>query len=489
MLKYMLFDDRHIAEKNGFSVHAVNPCRSFVAIRPDRPWERKGLCGDSCMTVMEDDGMMKMWYAIVSPDEKHGAGRSLSDEELASLDLSNVPRKFIADILCPERYYLCYAYSSDGINWTKPELGIYEVDGSSANNIVFGGRLGSTIFIDPTASPSSRYKMIHGGSLKLPHWHNGRFVRMAYTGIYGATSPDGIHWNSTANPIMPHYTDTTNVCFYDDERRKYVAYVRTDKNMIYDNGRTVMLDPEHRTYRIISRSESNDFLDFPPPSKILSPREEELEDYDSHYKIRHGMDLYNSSAMKYPYAKGVYLLFPSYFHHDTDETIVHIATSRDSVNFTRHDDPLIRPEDAPAFTAKQQYLSCGMLSSPNDGLLLFTNSYDVGHDALGTVPESKSAICGYEFQTDGFVGQYADDGTLLTKPLPVSERLSKVAVRAKIEHGGRIDAEIFGQDIEFTSSPAANDGTVMRAPIPEGISEMRLRIHAVKATVFSIETN
>ena len=489
MPKYMLVDDIHIAEKRGFSARAVHPSKSFVAIRPDRPWERLGLCGDSCMTVIDDNGVMKMWYAIVSPDEKHGADRSLTDDELKSLNLSSIPQKFIADILCPERYYLCYAYSNDGREWIKPELGIYSVDGSAANNIVFGGRIGATVFIDPTAPPEAKFKMIHGGSLKLPHWHNGRFVRMAYTGIYGATSPDGIHWTPTSRPIMPHYTDTTNVCFYDDEQRKYIAFVRTDKNMIYDNGRTVMLDPDHRTYRIISRSESGDFTDFPPPVEIMAPRDDEIQDYLSNYKSRNGTDLYNSSAMKYEYAKGVYFLFPSYFHHDTDEVVIHIATGRDSVHFTRHDEPLIRPEDAPLFRAPQQYLGCGMLPSNDDALLLYANAYSVGHDELSQVQKRETAITGYEFQKDGFIGQYAEDGTLETKPLSIPDQCRQMTIRAKIEQGGHIDASIHGHDVAFTYTLAANGGVVMQTVLPDVLSEFRLRIHAVKSTVFSIELN
>ncbi len=374
----MFFDDRHLADKVNCSLRVIQPGKGFAALRADQPHERMGLCGDSCMTVLEDDGIKKLYYCIAAPDAAQGSRRELSDNERSSLDLKNIDAKFYADILCPERYYLCYAYSTDGKNWIKPDLGIYEVDGSKHNNIVWGGRIGATVFIDPTAPAESRYKMIHGGSLKLPHFINDRFIRMAYTGIYGAVSPDGIHWTNSEKPIMPHYTDTTNVCFYDEEQQKYIAFVRTDKNMIYDHGKTVMTDPEHRTYRIISRSESTDFFNFPPPEEIMAPTETEIQDYLSHWQCRNGMDFYNSSAMKYAYASGVYFLFPSYFHHDNDEAVIRIATSRDSRNFQRIDQVLIPPEAAPDFRAKQQYLACGMLTGHNDSLLLYTEAVDVG---------------------------------------------------------------------------------------------------------------
>ena len=37
------------------------------------------------------------------------------------------------------REVTCYAESKDGITWTKPELGLFEFDGSKANNIVWDG--------------------------------------------------------------------------------------------------------------------------------------------------------------------------------------------------------------------------------------------------------------------------------------------------------------------------------------------------------------
>ena len=33
----------------------------------------------------------------------------------------------------------CYAESKDGIHWTKPDLGLFEFDGSKKNNIVWDG--------------------------------------------------------------------------------------------------------------------------------------------------------------------------------------------------------------------------------------------------------------------------------------------------------------------------------------------------------------
>ena len=34
---------------------------------------------------------------------------------------------------------ICYATSKDGVTWAKPELGLVEYEGSTANNILWRG--------------------------------------------------------------------------------------------------------------------------------------------------------------------------------------------------------------------------------------------------------------------------------------------------------------------------------------------------------------
>ena len=168
--KFLLFDDQYTDEKIGFKT-SINPAKMAGAplLIADQVWERAGLAGDSCVTVLKEDGIYKMWYCIANPEPEKVKNRELSSEELGNLDLVNIPKKFMADILCPSRYFLCYATSKDGLKWEKKKLGLYELDGNKGNNIVFSGRIGATVFIDPNAKPDKKYKMIHGGSLRLPH--------------------------------------------------------------------------------------------------------------------------------------------------------------------------------------------------------------------------------------------------------------------------------------------------------------------------------
>ena len=437
MRKVLLFDDAYTEHKHGF-VTTINPAERLggAVLTPDQPWESAGFAGDSSTTILFEDGVYKMWYPIGNPEPEKATAHVLSPAEVASLDLTGVPAKFLADVACPSRYYLCYATSRDGVVWEKPNLGLFEVQGRRDNNVVLGGRIGATVFVDPNGPPERMYKMIHGGSLRLPHWHRqqNQFIRMAYTGIYGAYSADGIHWTCTDRPIIPWYTDTTNVCYWDDHIGKYVAFVRWDKDMIYEDGKTVMTGPTHETYRIIARTESADFEDFPPPTIVMEPRPEEVADY---YQ---GMDLYNSAAVKYPFAPDVHLLFPSFFYHAPDTLDVHIATSRDGVHYDRHDEPFVTLGAPDAFDAKQLYMATGMAREGNR-IVMYYVGYSLGHD----VPNSKrgrSAIGRVAFRLDGFASQDAGAGGGGCNTVPIEVAGRCLTVNLETRRGGWLKAAL-----------------------------------------------
>src|SRR5207249_6288550 len=102
------------------------------------------------------------------------------------------------------REVTCYAESTDGIHWTKPELNLFEFEGSKRNNIVWDGG-GTHCFapfldVNPAAKPEARYKAVtrvEGGLLPLG-------------------SPDGIHWTPLADkPVITRGAfDSQNLAFW-----------------------------------------------------------------------------------------------------------------------------------------------------------------------------------------------------------------------------------------------------------------------------------
>lgn len=202
----------------------------------------------------------------------------------------------------------CYAESTNGIHWTRPNLGFFTYQGSTNNNILFRqigpptahSRVhGTGVFVDPTAPPSSRYKAVSQGlfdAFSPPY-------RIA--GIYSA---DGLHWTRYPTPICPVFADSQFSGFWDVRLQEYVIHGRVGS----------------ATGRALGRSESTDFSTFPALYLVLAADGNDPPN----------SDLYNSVVLQYPYATNVYLMFPSLYQHTPDTLDIRLAVSRNGVNWT-----------------------------------------------------------------------------------------------------------------------------------------------------------
>ncbi len=194
--------------------------------------------------------------------------------------------------------YLCYARSEDGVHWEKPSLGIYSYQGSTDNNILCFATHGVTVFHDEKALPLRRFKAVGVREHQGDGWW-----------IYGATSPDGLHWSWREEPLLKQNSDTANVCIRDDG--VYRLYVRMWTEGLYAGK------------RIIGYCESATFGDFGDPVAILSPDDRDPADF--HF--------YNAATTKL--ADDLYLMFPSGFFTDSGNVVPYAAFSRDGKSFQR----------------------------------------------------------------------------------------------------------------------------------------------------------
>jgi hypothetical protein len=190
--------------------------------------------------------------------------------------------------------HVAYAESLDGIDWERPKLGLFEYAGNRSNNIVWRGDLdgstrgfhGGSVFVDPS-STDERYKMIYLGLITDEEWsafereYPGEADTMARRpdvggfrcvfGVFGAVSPDGIHWKSLPEPLMIQHADTLNTCYYDEDLRLYVAHVRVWQV----NERIAEGQPANSTSwitvgrRSIGRAVSRDFRHFSKPEIVV----------------------------------------------------------------------------------------------------------------------------------------------------------------------------------------------------------------------------
>lgn len=216
--------------------------------------------------------------------------------------------------------FLCYAFSSDGVNWEKPSLGLIpNRDGSTDNNIVIdGGKIranATTLFLDENAPSSERFKAL---LQKLRIEKEGETIRYIWHN-YGAISSDGFHWSLLSEPLYPWNSDTQNVCFWDNDR--YRMYTRLWR-VLHPDG-TWSISTEYGNRRTIGLTESPTFGNFPKSQEILAPADDDPTD----------MDFYSNACTKIH--DDLYLLFPSSFYHTEDVVRVHAAFSRDGRSFER----------------------------------------------------------------------------------------------------------------------------------------------------------
>lgn len=143
-----------------------------------------------------------------------------------------------------------YAESRDGINWIKPALGFFSVNGSKNNNVVMTNQNRDHVvhnfspFYDnrPGVPAEQRYKALGG----LRH------------GLFAYVSADGKKWTRLQEkPVLTgSMFDSQNVSFWSESEQVYVCYFRE------------WTDGAFKGYRTVARSTSADFVNWTPKEMI-----------------------------------------------------------------------------------------------------------------------------------------------------------------------------------------------------------------------------
>ncbi|MDI9601056.1 MAG: hypothetical protein QM328_02755 [Acidobacteriota bacterium] len=350
----------------------------------------------------------------------------------------------------------CMAESTDGIHFTRPELGLFEFDGSTANSIVWlgEGTHNFTPFVDtnPDCQPEERYKAIAG---RPP---------------LALASPDGIHWRKLAeDPVITEGAfDSQNLAFYDTERGYYVCFLRDFADGV----------------RTIRTCTSPDFVHWTEPEWL---------DYGD-APLEH---LYTNAAVPYFRAPHIYLAFPNRYVPERTKIPEHgergvcdgvLMSSRDGVHWERWEEAFLRPGPDPLnWTDRNQHIAYGILPLSETELSIYwTENYrhDTARLRRGTL------------RTDGFVSLHggAEGGTALTRPLIVGGSRLEVnyatsavgSIRFEVlgsEEGAplAISEELFGDEI--TRVVEWVEGAELSLP-EEG--PIRLRIHLRDADLYSL---
>ena len=385
----LMVDGFIVAEYHGGArLQMHNPQPQNVVIIHDKPWE--GKC--NYYTIFKDSNIYRMYYSASN-------GKAT-----------------------------CYAESSNGINFTKPELGIIEFDSSKANNIIWNGDPISHNFTpfkdtNPSCPPEQLYKALGG---------------IDGSGLLPLVSADGIHWSKMDNkPVLTDgWFDSQNVAFWDNQCGHYRVYYRDwHRESPLRRLRGIMTD---RVHRGIKTATSDDFIHWTTGQWL------EFSEAHNDDVLLTKVDLYTNSIKPYYRAPHIYIGFPVRYverafgessrqlpdaeeheqlmrHEERDFAITEglLMTSRDGETFRLWDEAFIRP----GFRLNNW---------------LYGNNYIAWHvvetisEALGNPPElslyatikdkgieKHDKLLRYTMRLDGFVSLNSPltGGELITKPI------------------------------------------------------------------------
>jgi hypothetical protein len=410
----LFVDDYLIEAMEGVQLRLHRPQMREVVMDYNMPWEGSTCC---YQTVFQDGDIYRMYYRGTGMKNTYGT-------------------------------LVCYAESKDGIHWTRPDLDILELDGSSKNNIIWPRTLeevvdngttygiGSSNFApfkdtNPNCSPDAQYKAFGQSrstlaAFKSPdgiHWKPLRHIEPGekFVGRYETISTDGNcpGWSAKSCRMAGHHTvlvdgefDSLNIGFWDPVRGQYVAFIRDAGSGMEGNHYT-----KPGGYRTISTATSTDFvhwsktrqLDFSPPKMI---------------------ELYTNAIQVYHRAPHMFLGFPlrylparrqsdGHFSGWGEVTDVLFISSRDGVHFQRGQEAIIRPGLQLERWGGHcnNMVAAGIVETPSD-VPGSPNELSV-YSIENYYTQDSCQLRRYTWRLDGFASITApmDGGELVTRPI------------------------------------------------------------------------
>ena len=380
----LFVDDYLIDRLDGCRLHLHPPQAQEVVLQFDQPWE--GIYS-GYITVLQDGNRFRMYYRGM-PKAAHG----------------------------PETEVTCLAESDDGIHWTRPKLGLYEVAGTKENNVVLARHRAChnfAPFIDarPDCPPDARYKAL-GGS--------------GQPGLVAFASADGVHWRQLQQtPVFTEGAfDSQNNAFWSEVEKQYVLYFRVFRQGV----------------RWIARTTSKDFLHWEKPVDL------EVGDRPMEH-------LYTNQIVPYPRAPHIYIGLPTRFFpgrralspeemreigtpswYLNDSVDILVAITRGGSHFHRIPEAFLRPGlDLRCWTSRANYAARGIFQVGNE--LWFYVQHHCGYPS--------NHLRRYTIRPDGFVSVRAgaDGGFLLTKPIVFTGRQLRINFSASAGGGLRVELQ------------------------------------------------
>ncbi len=468
--KQLFLDDYVVASKENLvrRVHPAEKHRANPVLWPEADWE--GSVALVYGSVIRDGDQYRMWYLS-------GPGVS-------------------------------YAESDDGIAWTKPDLGRFEIDGHGTNAVVrratpegappslehFYELFG--VFKDSKdTDPARRYKM---GYLSIERGYSGPradpFHGGQRRGLGVAASPDGIQWTSVDPWATDAICDGASHWMYDHVSGKHVLFGRTKyKDPALEKAWS---EDEHvRKYwwgRSVARTESADFLDWDYKDPASAPVVMTADAGDPPGTEIYGMAVFPCGS--------VYVGLVQRFHNRPGDVFldIQLAVSHDGIHFTRVEDrtPFIPCGPIGSWDRFNNALANNPPVEVGDTLRFYYSGRTYRHGPYDGADkgESGGGIGFATIQCDRFVslGASYDGGSLLTKPL--RWRGTALHLNADADFG-EIRVEVLNENGEILAESEVIRQDALDIPVawargqaPDEDEAVRLRIVLRNALLFAMWT-
>lgn len=415
----ILFLDESMIETLTHSRHRLNPARkvsSQPVIAMDQPWEGPdtrlvGVFFDHRLNKFR----MRYTTGIYFTDGRDAQG------ELVVRGNHNDPK----DSTGAARV-TCEAYSEDGITWVKPNLGLVEFRGSTANNILPASAYMHRTYIfrnvfedlhDP--NPLRRYK---GMTLEGSTRTKGMKIRYFY-------SADAYHWEAYEdNPVIDYkeYVGTwgpTHFLGWDPIRKTYAVHM---ENNFHTN--SVL----HKR-RSIGRAESPDMVHWSEPETIIVVDQQDYPD----------TEFYGMPATFY---ENLYLGFLWVFSTTNTQTVPQFVFSKTGFDYDRsYREAIIPLGSAAAFDSVVIYAQEPILHQGKIYCYYYGANWRSPEQLLALGDRATAGIGLATLPQDGFVsleGSRTENSSVTTRPFRFSGKNLFLNLQAALQQWGAGPGEV-----------------------------------------------
>lgn len=411
-----LFVDDHIIDTRKsveFVMNRPHPTGEKLIIA-DQPFEKGGQIYLYSSVLKDQDGKVKIWYDFL---------RQKSETDPYDHDR-----------------HVGYAESLDGIHFHKPNVRIYQVEGSQNNNVVLPSIIGGTsVWIDPIAPKEHRYKT------QAKVYPSGKF--------HMHSSPDGIHWNLYSEIDPRGAYDTQTIIFWDQNQHlSYSRYFIEKK------------ENDSRIYRRrgVRRSILKDYKFLEDTDVVLWPDMTDLQTHTENSQFN-PVDYYGATVFPYSETQGLYIMLAQAFWHWDATTEyqgtpppgtrdIRLAISRDGINFKRVGErkAFISPGLLGRFDSKQIWVMPNPIIMGDEIWFYYCGiNWDrAGRtDPMAPQGEKQSAITRAVLRLDGFISMdapYDQWGEIVTQPLIFEG--NNLEINIDTGGGGSLRVEILEED-------------------------------------------